>query len=111
MRCEGFQLVQCAVIDCQIVAYGVGNHLPYTGFLRVCPFDEFRERGVSDSPCGIVDDSFERFFVIGVYRQSEIGDGVLDFFPLVERHASVDAVGYVTLAQSFFNTRDCAFVR
>lgn len=60
-------------------------------------------RALADAPGGVVDHALQRFLVVGVARQAEVGDQVLHLLALVEADAAVDAVGDVHFAQGLFH--------
>ena len=59
---------------------------------------------MSDASCRIVDNAFERFFIVLVERESEIGDDVLYLFSLIEGRAAINAVWQPFASESFFET-------
>ena len=51
------------------------------------------ERGLAEPARRNVDDAREGEVVLGIDHQVQVGEDVLDFLPLVERHSADDLVG------------------
>ena len=48
-------------------------------------------RSIADAACRIIDNPLERFFVIRVDHQAEVGYDIFDLLALIEREAAVNA--------------------
>ena len=96
------QLRRCACVDGEVVLQRVGQHVPGRCAVRVGAVQQLAHRGVADAACRVVDDAFERLFVVRVGYQAEVGHHVLDFLALVERQPAVYLVGQSLLAECFF---------
>ena len=67
--------------------------------MRRCRLQYLAHRCLSYSSCRIVDDALESFLVIGIHRQSEVGDDILYFLALIERQPTINAVRHCLLAK------------
>ena len=85
---------------------GLFGHRPQTDIVFARGGENLLQGGGTDAARGIVHHAFEGFLVVEIGDQAEVGDDVLDFFTLIERHATVDAVGDVVFAQGIFERTD-----
>ena len=76
------------------------QHVPHRAVLRPGLKEELLHRGVADATRRFVDDAPQRLLVVGVRRQAQIAEQVLDFLPLIERHACIDVVGNVAVEET-----------
>ena len=60
---------------------------------------QFAHGSLPDASGGIVDDPLQCLLITRIDHQPEVGDDILDLFPLIERETSIDAVGHPHLAQ------------
>ena len=81
------------------VLSGLFGHRPQTDVVFTRGGENLLQGGGADAACGVVHHAFEGFLVVEIGDQAEVGDDVLDLFALIERHATVDAVGDVVFAQ------------
>ena len=84
------------------VLCGLFGHCPQTDIVFARGGENLLLGGGADAARGIVHHAFEGFFVVEIGDEAEVGDDVLDLFALIERHATVDAVGDVVFAQGIF---------
>ena len=69
---------------------------------RASQFDDLAEGFIPESSWGKVDDPFEGDIVFGVVDQSQVGDEVTDFLPLVESESADELVGDTASHQGLF---------
>lgn len=75
---------------------------------RASQFGDLAEGFIPESSWGEVDDPFEGDIVFGVVDQSQVGDEVTDFLPLVESESADELVGDTASHQGLFEeTRVC----
>ena len=75
------------------------GHRPQTNIVFARSCENLLQRGGTDAASGVVHHALEGFFVVEIGDETEVGNDVLDFFALIERHAAVDAVRHVVFAQ------------
>ena len=95
-------LVECAFGELHPVLCGLFGHRPQTDIVFARGGENLLQGGGADAARGVVHHAFEGFLVVEIGDQAEVGDDVLDLFALIERHATVDAVGDVVFAQGIF---------
>ena len=90
--------------DVKSACLRVIEHLPYTDTFLCSLFHHLRECGVSDTPCGIVDDALDGFLVVGVCHHAIVGDDVLYLLALIKAQSAVNPVRDILLAHIFLKT-------
>src|SRR5690606_16952879 len=79
--------------------FAVFHHFPQAFVVLVCGQYEFVKTGFAYSADGIIDDPFQRLFVVVIYRDPEISDQVADLFSLIERKTSVNFIRNIQFSQ------------
>ena len=98
------QLAECLNLRCRapgklkVEEQWLRYDLPQRHFVGRGRGHDFRKCRIAYAARRVVDDALQRLFVVGVGDHTEVGYHVLDLLALVERHAAIDAVGYVHLA-------------
>ena len=70
------------------------QHIPNARARLCCCVEQLADGCVADAAGRLVDDASERFLVVGIGREAEVAEQVLDFLALIERHAGIDVIGY-----------------
>src|ERR1043166_7059970 len=79
----------------------VADHGPHAYVVLSCCHADPVERGLSYSSGGIIDHATQTLIVIGIYGQSEIGEQIFNFFPLIKTNSSVNLIRNIQLSERF----------
>ena len=58
----------------------------------LCNIHQQRNSCVTDAPFGLIDNSSEPHYIVGVFHNAHVSGDIPDFLPVVEPCAAVDAV-------------------
>ena len=98
---ECLQLSHRTFIEVQAIRQRLTKHGPQTYIVPGGGSNDFSHCRISDTPCRIIDNTFESLFIIGIHYQTEVSDNIFDFLALIERQASINTVRHTAFAHGF----------
>ena len=84
-----------------LILVNIFNDFPQRFIFLTCKKHHFVHRSISYASHGIIDDSFERFFFIGVDCSLQISKQIFDFFARIKRKPTIDNIGNISSSKGF----------